>query len=127
MHLPPQAALAERHGPAQKSGAGEGNRTLVVSLGSFCSAIELHPHRADSLGPGLGSWQRRVPPAAGTDGPGKQRQNPAPTLANTIAWLPPFWPLLTLAPMSASMPNKRVRAPKVSVIQDWSYSTPGTA
>src|SRR3546814_2087905 len=25
-------------------GAGEGNRTLVVSLGSFCSAIELHPH-----------------------------------------------------------------------------------
>ena len=25
------------------SGAGEGNRTLVVSLGSFCSAIELHP------------------------------------------------------------------------------------
>ena len=28
-------------------GAGEGNRTLVVSLGSFCSAIELHPHVAD--------------------------------------------------------------------------------
>jgi hypothetical protein len=26
-------------------GAGEGNRTLVVSLGSFCSAIELHPLR----------------------------------------------------------------------------------
>src|SRR5690242_7410082 len=26
-----------------KGGAGEGNRTLVVSLGSFCSAIELHP------------------------------------------------------------------------------------
>ena len=25
------------------TGAGEGNRTLVVSLGSFCSAIELHP------------------------------------------------------------------------------------
>ena len=25
------------------SGAGEGNRTLVVSLGSFCSAIELRP------------------------------------------------------------------------------------
>src|SRR3546814_2389075 len=28
-------------------GAGEGNRTLVVSLGSFCSAIELHPHFKD--------------------------------------------------------------------------------
>src|SRR6266513_3490826 len=27
-------------------GAGEGNRTLVVSLGSFCSAIELHPPTA---------------------------------------------------------------------------------
>ena len=26
-------------------GAGEGNRTLVVSLGSFCSTIELHPQR----------------------------------------------------------------------------------
>ena len=25
-------------------GAGEGNRTLVVSLGSFYSTIELHPH-----------------------------------------------------------------------------------
>ena len=28
-------------------GAGEGNRTLVVSLGSFCSAIELRPPRQD--------------------------------------------------------------------------------
>ena len=26
-----------------ETGAGEGNRTLVVSLGSFCSTIELHP------------------------------------------------------------------------------------
>ncbi len=25
-------------------GAGEGNRTLVVSLEGFCSTIELHPH-----------------------------------------------------------------------------------
>ena len=29
------------------NGAGEGNRTLVVSLGSFCSAIELRPHFND--------------------------------------------------------------------------------
>jgi cellulose synthase/poly-beta-1,6-N-acetylglucosamine synthase-like glycosyltransferase len=29
------------------TGAGEGNRTLVVSLGSFCSAIELHPRSND--------------------------------------------------------------------------------
>src|SRR5580765_6969551 len=26
-------------------GAGEGNRTLVISLEGFCSAIELHPPR----------------------------------------------------------------------------------
>src|SRR5690606_19723644 len=25
-------------------GAGEGNRTLIVSLEGFCSTIELHPH-----------------------------------------------------------------------------------
>src|SRR5450432_4759690 len=27
----------------QRAGAGEGNRTLVVSLEGFCSTIELHP------------------------------------------------------------------------------------
>jgi hypothetical protein len=26
-----------------QTGAGEGNRTLVVSLENFCSTIELHP------------------------------------------------------------------------------------
>ena len=26
------------------TGAGEGNRTLVISLENFCSTIELHPH-----------------------------------------------------------------------------------
>src|SRR3546814_9977370 len=31
----------------QQIGAGEGNRTLVVSLGSFCSTIELHTHVGD--------------------------------------------------------------------------------
>ena len=29
--------------PARATGAGEGNRTLVVSLEGFCSTIELHP------------------------------------------------------------------------------------
>src|SRR5258706_14017254 len=33
-----------RAAPCKKtSGAGEGNRTLVISLEGFCSAIELHP------------------------------------------------------------------------------------
>ena len=36
--------------PYGKTGAGEGNRTLVVSLGSFCSAIELHPQAVLSMG-----------------------------------------------------------------------------
>jgi hypothetical protein len=30
-------------GPAANFGAGEGNRTLVISLEGFCSTIELHP------------------------------------------------------------------------------------
>ena len=37
-------------------GAGEGNRTLVVSLGSFCSAIELRP-RGFNYGRGPGRVQ----------------------------------------------------------------------
>src|SRR5450830_207079 len=34
---------SKQAGERQETGAGEGNRTLVVSLGSFCSTIELHP------------------------------------------------------------------------------------
>jgi hypothetical protein len=30
-------------------GAGEGNRTLVISLEGFCSTIELHPRRSRRL------------------------------------------------------------------------------
>src|SRR5690606_13240624 len=39
-HQWPVCLLSEN---AEEPGAGEGNRTLVVSLGSFCSTIELHP------------------------------------------------------------------------------------
>ena len=35
--------IAENLDAQGRSGAGEGNRTLVLSLGSFCSTIELHP------------------------------------------------------------------------------------
>ena len=34
-----------------ESGAGEGNRTLVVSLEGFCSTIELHPQFNDLAAP----------------------------------------------------------------------------
>ena len=42
-----------------KSGAGEGNRTLVVSLEGFCSTIELHP---PTSGPMPFGHRRRQPP-----------------------------------------------------------------
>ena len=49
--LPRECSTTEPHGRIltyfcdnnQESGAGEGNRTLVVSLEGFCSTIELHP------------------------------------------------------------------------------------
>ena len=31
-----------------QTGAGEGDRTLVVSLENFCSTIELHPHATNT-------------------------------------------------------------------------------
>ena len=47
--LPRECSTTELHGPnlsplpSPCSGAGEGNRTLVISLEGFCSTIELHP------------------------------------------------------------------------------------
>ena len=41
-------------------GAGEGNRTLVISLEGFCSTIELHPRDAcptgGATGVGVPAW-----------------------------------------------------------------------
>ena len=45
--LPPlllSTALQSASPGTSDFGAGEGNRTLVVSLEGFCSTIELHPH-----------------------------------------------------------------------------------
>ena len=42
--LPRECSTPELHGP--ELGAGEGNRTLVISLEGFCSTIELHPPAA---------------------------------------------------------------------------------
>ncbi len=48
--LPRECSTPELHGrvfvfkhPKTGDGAGEGNRTLTVSLEGFCSTIELHP------------------------------------------------------------------------------------
>ena len=46
MAVAPRYALRFKstHAPSMRDfGAGEGNRTLVVSLEGFCSTIELHP------------------------------------------------------------------------------------
>src|SRR5579872_183380 len=44
----PQAGWPVNRGPkGAKVGAGEGNRTLVISLEGCCSTIELHPHSDD--------------------------------------------------------------------------------
>src|SRR5688572_22781809 len=59
------------------AGAGEGNRTLVVSLEGFCSTIELHPPRGSNALPektlsnqsksGGGGWIRTNVGARPTD------------------------------------------------------------
>ena len=41
--LPRECSTTELHGLKLRIGAGEGNRTLVISLEGFCSTIELHP------------------------------------------------------------------------------------
>src|SRR5215831_3185868 len=44
--LPRECSTTEPHGRYVQCigfGAGEGNRTLVISLEGFCSTIELHP------------------------------------------------------------------------------------
>src|ERR1700761_4884017 len=38
-----------QHFRAAEAGAGEGNRTLVISLEGFCSTIELHPPSSTSF------------------------------------------------------------------------------
>lgn len=43
----------------RKGKAGEGNRTLVSSLGSWRSTIELHPHSVADFGLHPSPWQDR--------------------------------------------------------------------
>ena len=53
--MSPVAALRRSKNPHAPGmavcGAGEGNRTLVVSLEGFCSTIELHPPGTHGTGP----------------------------------------------------------------------------
>src|SRR4051812_36654473 len=70
--LPRECSTTELHGRMFKNelqlsrGAGEGNRTLVISLEGFCSTIELHPP-VDSSTPrylALVADPRPLPPPA---------------------------------------------------------------
>src|SRR5215469_446374 len=63
--LPRECSTTEPHGRYfYVAGAGEGNRTLVVSLEGFCSTIELHPQGSSipnncyNLHSGGGGWIR---------------------------------------------------------------------
>ena len=46
-HHSRMGGLRRNGGRQSCHGAGEGNRTLVLSLGSFCSTIELHPRQPE--------------------------------------------------------------------------------
>jgi hypothetical protein len=52
----------------EKVGAGEGNRTLVISLEGFCSTIELHPRCAERIIGRRGPAHNNIPAS------GKSRQ-----------------------------------------------------
>ena len=64
---------------AKLFGAGEGNRTLTVSLEGFCSTIELHPH-THFFAPSKNFL---------VEGEGFEPSK----LTQQIYSLPPFWPL----------------------------------
>ena len=67
--LPRECSTTELHGrlpsrtcnPSAETGAGEGNRTLVVSLEGFCSTIELHPRLASMIEAANHPLQIRAP------------------------------------------------------------------
>src|SRR4051812_30858839 len=54
-------------------GAGEGNRTLVVSLEGFCSTIELHPLGARAMPSAALARQQMGPRLTGGNGLAYQR------------------------------------------------------
>src|SRR3954447_16544772 len=47
--------------PMRGAGAGEGNRTLVISLEGFCSTIELHPPDSKKGSPAISAAALQTP------------------------------------------------------------------
>src|SRR5205085_2832075 len=67
--LPRECSTTELHGrilglPSEVAGAGEGNRTLVISLEGFCSTIELHPPGSSCRSRGLLCFKPRASAAS---------------------------------------------------------------
>ena len=81
--LPRECSATELHGrkiallpcSRRETGAGEGNRTLVVSLEGFCSTIELHP-------PGI--FENSLPSSRESTHPLQQHLPGAPVLKNLV-------------------------------------------
>ena len=60
----------------EKTGAGEGNRTLVISLEGCCSTIELHP-RTFTAGALINLSQERRSNCLPQGAPGQVREIPS--------------------------------------------------
>ena len=108
-------AIVRAFGWAHGTGAGEGNRTLVSSLGSYSSTIELRPRRGESMTP-----RRDVAISAGT-GRGwrpvsaAHHQKLLPIVMNALASFPSRCAAVALTPKLASIPHICVRAPSTTV------------
>ena len=102
-------------------GAGEGNRTLVSSLGSYSSTIELHPQvRLEVYSAGKSTRKRgtfRRPVVSGRQAAMTLQGQKLPLkVANAVTSRALFWPMVVVRPKSASSPNSCVRAPISKVL-----------
>ena len=99
-----QAGSPSRRRGAAKAGAGEGDRTLVLSLENSCSTIELHP---------LGSWEyqksgprKSILLQRGNGGRGRTRTYEA---VKQGIYSPPPLPLGTLSPDFRTASQQKLR------------------
>src|SRR5882757_3747745 len=82
-----------------KIGAGEGNRTLVISLEGCCSTIELHPrYQRLSTIFGKASATARAPGRHETASPGAAQALPVPGSLINSGRSAPLWKHVPLIP-----------------------------
>jgi hypothetical protein len=101
------------YGPVQiliavdASGAGEGNRTLVISLEGCCSTIELHPRPVDRIQT-TGDRKKRSPRPVTAKRGGRGRTRTYEGVSQRI-YSPPPLPLGTLSPQA----NRAQKSPRL--------------